>query len=141
MINFLSGAFGYFVIHLKYFKYIGALKSINVSSTLFLDYPDTKTNLYVNEIISRLDSLISKFKPKTIYVPAYGGGNIDHDIANYCVAQLQNKFAKIYEFPLYSAYKIILLPFKHRNFPKTPGLSPDWPDYIDYHRLELTTCC
>jgi hypothetical protein len=75
----------------------------------------------VNELILRLDSVISKFKPKIIYVPAYEGGNIDHDIANYCVAQLHNKLTRIYEFPLYSAYKTILIPFMHRNFPETLG--------------------
>lgn len=98
-----------------------ALQTINVNSEVFLGYPDTKTFLYVNEIILRLDSVISRFKPKVIYVPAYEGGNIDHDIANYCVAQFRNKGIKIIEFPLYSAYKTILIPFLHRNYPETLG--------------------
>jgi len=98
-----------------------ALQTINVNSEVFWDYPDTKTYLYANEIILRLDSVISKFKPKVIYVPAYEGGNIDHDIANYCVAQFRNKGIRIIEFPLYSAYKTILIPFLHRNFPETLG--------------------
>lgn len=98
-----------------------ALRTINVNSEIFLDYPDTKTFLYVNEIISRLDSVITQFKPKIIYVPAYEGGNIDHDVANFCVAHFRNKGIRIIEFPLYSAYKTILIPFLHRNFPKTLG--------------------
>ncbi len=98
-----------------------ALQTINVNSEVFLGYPDTKTFLYVNEIILRLDSVISRFKPKVIYVPAYEGGNIDHDIANYCAAQFRNKGIKIIEFPLYSAYKTILIPFLHRNYPETLG--------------------
>jgi LmbE family N-acetylglucosaminyl deacetylase len=110
-----------------------ALLTINVNSPIFWDYPDTKTHFYVNEIILRIDSIISKFKPKVIYVPAYEGGNIDHDIANYCVAQLQNKFTKIYEFPLYSAYKTILLPFIHRNYPETLGTEVYLLDKSQYH--------
>jgi len=98
-----------------------ALEAIHVSTPIFWDYPDTKTYNYVNEIISRLDSIITAYKPKVIYVPAYEGGNIDHDVANFCVAHLPDNSAKIYEFPLYSAYKTFLLPFVHRNFPRTIG--------------------
>jgi hypothetical protein len=96
------------------------VKSSNCS---FLKFPDGQTHKHVKEIIHRISILINDVRPKTIYVPAFEGGHIDHDIANFAVAKAINDLdytVEIYEFPLYSAYNTPrILPFTMRSFPST----------------------
>ena len=50
-----------------------------------------------------LKKIIKDYKPTEIYVTAYEGGHIDHDIANLLIAKIKTK-AKKYEYAVYNNY-------------------------------------
>ena len=91
----------------------------------FLLFQDGKTHLKMNKIIVKLKQFISKHSPDCIYVHAYEGGHIDHDVAHYSTVKALEELdlkSTVYEFPVYSAYKLSkIFPFKMRNFPPNLG--------------------
>ncbi len=57
--------------------------------------------------VEEVTKFILKIKPNFIYVNAYEGGNIDHDVANFVASESyknSSSTAEIYEFPLYNGY-------------------------------------
>lgn len=101
-----------------------ALGLLNIDLIEFLGHPDGKSWQFTTEITGSVAAVAEEFKPSVIYVPAYEGGHIDHDIANFCVsAACKDRNMMIYEFPLYSGYRRGLLPFKLRSFPPEPETS------------------
>ncbi len=102
------------------------------SSLIFLKYEDGKTFENIDEIYVKIKSVIEKFHPNIIYVPAYELGHVDHDVAHISTVLAHNKLnynSKIYEFPMYSAYHLSrIFPFKMRNSP---------PDYHTRYRILL----
>jgi LmbE family N-acetylglucosaminyl deacetylase len=91
----------------------------------FFLYKDGKTHLSMHKIITKLKQIISKCSPSCIYVNAYEGGHIDHDVANYSTVKALDELnykCKVYEFPIYSGYKLRpFLPFRMRSFPPNLG--------------------
>ncbi len=75
----------------------------------FLLFQDGKTHLKMHQIISELKQIISDYSPDCIYVNAYEGGHIDHDVANYSTVKVLEELnlnCTVYEFPVYSGYKL-----------------------------------
>ncbi len=99
-------------------KYLG-IDSVNCT---FLDFIDGETYKHLNEIYSILLSKVEEFKPNVIYIPAFEGGHIDHDIVHFATAKaakILDETITIFEYPEYSAYRLcFLLPFKMRNYPR-----------------------
>lgn len=89
----------------------------------FLKYPDARTHEYIDHIYFDLYDIIKKVRPDVVYVSAFEGGHIDHDVANlttFKVIQDLNLDIDIYEFPEYSSYNTpFFLPFRTRAFPDT----------------------
>lgn len=114
----------YKFIRIREAKTAMQMLGVNPDNYHFLEYPDGETHNYVGEIISRLKELLLKIKPKTVYVHAYEGGNIDHDVSHFCVVRAMEEIeysAQVYEFPLYNAYRtFILIPFTMRKL--IPGV-------------------
>jgi len=101
-----------------------ALNLIGIGEVDFLDYPDGMTYQFIGSIIRDVQRIISEINPSVIYLPAYEGGHIDHDVVNFCVAQAAaNSQAELMEFPMYSGYNKGILPFRLRSYPpETPAL-------------------
>lgn len=96
-----------------------AFLGIQPDNCFFLRYPERETCMYMSEIIRDLKKLIRQIEPGRVYVPAYEGGHMDHDVTHYGVVRAMEELgynAPIYEFPLYNAYKTVPpVPFKMRN--------------------------
>lgn len=78
---------------------------IKKSSLLFLNYYERSLTEKVNisGLYKKLQKIVKNYNPDEIYVPAYEGGHIDHDIANFITSKLKNEF-KIYEYQMYNNY-------------------------------------
>jgi LmbE family N-acetylglucosaminyl deacetylase len=91
------------------------------SNFAFLNYPDGETYLHLGAIAHDLKVRIQTIDPQVVYVSAYEGGHIDHDIAHYCTVEALRQLGRspeVYEFPEYSAYGTWgILPFRMRNYP------------------------
>ena len=102
---------------LKGCEYLG----LDTANCIFLDYLDGETYKHLNDIYKVLVSKIEEIKPNIIYIPAFEGGHIDHDITHYATVKAAKTIDStiiIFEYPEYSAYRLcFLLPFKMRNFP------------------------
>jgi LmbE family N-acetylglucosaminyl deacetylase len=98
-----------------------SLLGIDSSCCVFLNYVDGETHNVLQKILDTLQIIISEYKPSTIYIPAFEGGHIDHDIVNFAVATIVKKMndkPHVIEFPLYSAYSTGgILPYKMRSYP------------------------
>lgn len=97
------------------------LLGVDTANCFYLRHEDGNTQRNVEEIVTEVFRALSAVKPDVIYVPAYEGGHIDHDIANFTTVQAV-KMAKltcpIFEFPLYSAKSTFcLFPFRMRKYP------------------------
>jgi hypothetical protein len=90
----------------------------------FLGYPDGETDFHICGIVRRLRQLILRIRPTRVYVPAYEGGHIDHDIANVATDYALKEAhwsCRVEEFPLYSAFNFVpFVPFWFRNLPSSP---------------------
>ncbi len=99
------------------------LIGISLNNLCFLNLPDGETYKYPNEIKEKLEDILLKYKPSIVYIPAYEGGHIDHDICHFITVRsikilgLKNE---IIEFPLYNAYESSIFPFRIRSI--YPGL-------------------
>lgn len=73
-----------------------------------LGYPDRHTHEYIKQIYLDLNKEIHHYKPDVIYVTAFEGGNIDHDVVNflvYTISKLHPDLGlSIWEYQLYNAY-------------------------------------
>jgi LmbE family N-acetylglucosaminyl deacetylase len=58
------------------------------------------------KVSKKIESLIKKIKPLSVYVPAYEGGHLEHDLMNFLVSILRKKalLEEVYEFPEYTSY-------------------------------------
>ena len=75
-----------------------ALKHLNVDQ-VFLDFYELMDKEAVKSASDKICEIISRFNPDTIYVPAFEGGNFDHDITNYIVSQSGKN---VYEYRMYN---------------------------------------
>ncbi|KAF5436402.1 N-acetylglucosaminyl deacetylase, LmbE family [Candidatus Methanophagaceae archaeon] len=68
------------------------------------------------DAIAKIEDLIKIIKPKEIFVPAYEGGNKDHDMTNHIVfralKKIKNPRIDFYEFPEYNNH------ISFKNLPK-----------------------
>lgn len=84
---------------------------------------DTKEKF--DSLVEELELLFAKIMPEEIYVPAYEGGHLDHDICNAAVARAITGNAKIFEYPMYnneiSAVELALKHVKKKVTGKKPG--------------------
>ncbi len=102
-----------------------ALLGVPSSCYSFLRFPDGETDLYACAIARRIRDLVLRIRPAVVYVPAFEGGHIDHDIAHVATV-FALKDARwectVREFPIYSAFHFVpFLPFVFRNLPDTPA--------------------
>ncbi len=99
------------------------LLKIPYENIYFLSYPDSKTHLFMDSMYIDLYKIIKKIRPTIVYVPAFEGGHIDHDVANVITIRVTKQLklnTQIFEFPEYSSYNTpFFLPFKMRAFPDT----------------------
>ncbi len=102
-----------------------ALLGIPPSCYSFLRFPDGETDLYACAIAKHIRDLVLRIRPAVVYVPAFEGGHIDHDIAHVAtVFALKEAHweCAVREFPIYSAFHFVpFLPFVFRNLPDTPA--------------------
>jgi LmbE family N-acetylglucosaminyl deacetylase len=100
-------------------KYLG----IPEERYFFYMYPDGETEFHLHQIISRLEDLVARIRPTTVYVPAFECGHIDHDIAHVAAVIALRKIrlsCRVLEFPIYSARDVFpLFPFRFRSYPPT----------------------
>jgi hypothetical protein len=97
---------------------------VKSSNYFFLNYPDGSTHHSIKQIINKLEIFILRIKPDLIYVPAYEIGHIDHDVVNFSTVVALNNLnynCSVFEFPIYNAFGVSILPFRMRNIP--PGQS------------------
>lgn len=83
-----------------------AMKMIGVpeENLIFLRYDDGKLIFSLKDVINNVTFLINKIRPNEIYIPAYEGGNCDHDATNYIVYKSINSLdfkPIVYEYPEY----------------------------------------
>ncbi len=84
-----------------------AMKIVRVKNLVFLKHKgsDLTDKTSVDNLIETVKMLIEKNKAGEVYVPAFEGGNYEHDITNYIVSQaaegLKEKIL-VYEFPMYN---------------------------------------
>ena len=82
---------------------IGALKQLKVEQIFLgfyeLSFLDRKV---AKKAYDAINEAILKFKPDKIYVPAFEGGNFDHDITNYLVSKAAT--SDVYEYQMYNNY-------------------------------------
>lgn len=59
-----------------------------------------------SKYLNKLRYIIKKEKPAEIYVPAYEGGHLEHDLVNFSATLLKNEFQTIefFEFAEYTSY-------------------------------------
>jgi LmbE family N-acetylglucosaminyl deacetylase len=71
----------------------------------FLGYPDSKSFEHFRPAFDRTLAVASELKPAQIVSPAYEGGNVDHDTANFVAAQVAARLdpkPTHVEYPLYN---------------------------------------
>ena len=122
-------------------KYLG----IPAQHYSFYMYPDGGTELHLRQIIARLEDLVTRFRPTTVYVPAYECGHIDHDIAHVATVlalREAHRTCKVREFPIYSARGILpLFPFRFRSYPSTLATTrrilprKEYDDVLQYWKI------
>ncbi len=88
-----------------------------------LEFVDGKMYIQIKKVYKQLNSLIIEINPRTIFVNAFEGGNIDHDVTNYIlhmVNEMHNHKYKVYEYHLYNNYSSNLksISFKFGDFPE-----------------------
>lgn len=94
----------YRLIREKEAKNAMKIAGIPEENLIFLRYDDGKLIFSLDDAINNVTSLINKIRPNEIYVPAYEGGNCDHDAANYIVhksIKFLNFNPFVYEYPEY----------------------------------------
>lgn len=72
-----------------------------------LSYPDRRSYLFAKELFDDLTEIIKKLNPDFIYIPAFEGGNIDHDIVHVLTMKSLQKnkiHASVMEFSLYNSH-------------------------------------
>jgi LmbE family N-acetylglucosaminyl deacetylase len=85
-------------------KQISAHIGIKTKNLIFLRNEERRwTPEKVTKLSFDIKKIISNFSPDEIYVSAYEGGNIDHDVANFAVANAIKKLkCKVYEYPIHN---------------------------------------
>jgi hypothetical protein len=86
------------------------LAGVNENNLIFLRHSSgdlTKVGIF-NECVGRISKLIKAEEPNYIFIPAYEGGHIDHDISNFILyktltAPTLNRI-QIYEYAEYTSY-------------------------------------
>jgi hypothetical protein len=71
----------------------------------FLGYPDSKSFEHMRPVYDKVLAIAEAAKPAQIVSPAYEGGNIDHDMANFIAAQVASHLSTHpthLEYPLYN---------------------------------------
>lgn len=78
-------------------------KDYGLQDLMFLDYAvdSTTKKENVNEIFKKLRSIVDKYKPDVMLVPAFEGGHFDHDVLNFLASRMRQKI-KVIEFQLYN---------------------------------------
>jgi len=100
-----------------------AMEFLNVPQDhrIILKTTEKTSHVQAKKIYTKLKKFLNKFRPDIIYIPAFEGGNIDHDIAHvltvYALRQL-NLNSEIYEYPMYNSYyvKYSFLPYNYGMF-------------------------
>lgn len=79
----------------------------------------------VNKIYEKLLKFISQTSWDSIFVPSFEGGHADHDTINVATIEAAKNLGlqdKIYQFPLYNAYKTGLIYFRTLNIISERGM-------------------
>lgn len=88
-------------------RYAMELTGVKSENLYFLKYEDQKSYRALPEIIEKTLQIVKKVKPERIYSPAYEGGNIDHDVANFVAFESARRSGlkiELFEFPTYNYY-------------------------------------
>jgi LmbE family N-acetylglucosaminyl deacetylase len=109
---------------------------------VFLNYQkmDRET---VKDAISRTKKIIEKENPQEVYVTAYEGGHIVHDITNFIVNRAvkeNGRTIKVYEYPTYNNYPAyipikIVRRYTSKYLPVRTGIFP--PMFIPAKTKEM----
>ena len=125
------------------------LAGVNENELIFLRYNSgdlTKISIF-NECIKKIAQIISEDVPDYIFIPAYEGGHIDHDITNFilykALTALKLNRIEIFEYAGYTSYlKIDINTVKRvlRRFCKcVPFVNFRFPNnFIPHNRLTHT---
>jgi len=91
-------------------------------------YPDGYVYKHLDSLIEKLTIVVKEIQPSIVYIQAFEGGHIDHDVSHFATVialKENNSNAKIYEFPEYSSINTpFFLPFKMRE------LSNNYKTYV-----------
>jgi LmbE family N-acetylglucosaminyl deacetylase len=80
---------------------------LNKEDLIFLGYKNLDDKKILDDALKKIIKILKEKKPTEVYVSAYEGGHMDHDLANYLVnkaVKQTNLPITIWEYPLYNNY-------------------------------------